>query len=1083
MRPVGSGTVLAVAALSFVAFSCLLTSCSGRSGADDAPEPAQALPLQPDAGTVLPVLDALAQPGKAAQYAGQGYFQVPILEQGVLLHASAGVSAEADGVHFSASDNSAWAIFGIHGFDDDSFPGEVDSEASVVSGDYSLGASRFESGRWEFGGPYTQSAKFSLPDSAAHSDPRLYTSPRSYFYVAVVASPGSQLILSGLQLGVDGGRDAPDSFVYLNAYSGDAGIQLFWDNPEGSENPDFAGFAVERALWPGTEFVEIQGLMPETHYLDTNALINSHYRYRLRQEDFSGNASHSVSISLVHTSGDLPPVPQIDFPGGPLYGAQTVTFDMSGSFDPDGDAITEYNLSFDLPPRSGGVPPYTGTNSSTSILMQPGCYIGRYIITANGKQSVNRFYLKVYPQWQADAILVDAADTQDWRMQDSHSIYYPAMDALATCFRDPLVPGVGLLLQLRDGSRELYQLPAPNISVDYISEPVIWNGMLAFAVLDAQYGFIAAFDGQTFQWLDKLLGQITTDMCDPVVDGNGDLQLCYMDEFDPGLWQLIAEQVGNSKSKLTIMPLASRQGPIDVEWNAQALEYDMVYADNAGTFINRYQPGTGILDVQLIGAALPERIDLEIDQASGTPGMLLRLTGVSYYTQYDIATKQLLSPEEISPELLTMQAMDLAIVDTDPTVFLGSMLAPSGLYRRNGGFWNRTEANWASLSGRHSSMAAWPDGSLRIVDGDLNFLTHLVDIRPDNSINDQGSVPGCEVQGRDLNAVAGSDGLHAYWIGTGQDLHYVDHEDGSGWNRAADAGNSEAIEIMADATGQIYLTASSGTTSVLVQWNGNSWDLLTFRDIINNTRPWLCMQSRAPGVNWWSQDSTVFPSKMNYHFNNDGNGLQLASSTLNSIAIQEGAALWNGNFAPSIVILGNSGSSILRLGFLDQSRKEVSHVLDYTYTATPGSIVQGRQLDAVMGKDSRFGSVQEVYWVAIGSGQNNATRILARSDNVNTDILQLSTFTSIRGSGWAGFQQTVSAAEAWGITEVGLVDQFSGPYAELDWDDYGEFEMLPLPPIDFANTNMHEQVVGNDGRWHILYRDMRDGGIYVISTS
>ena len=40
-----------------------------------------------------------------------------------------------------------------------------------------------------------------------------------------------------------------------------------------------------------------------------------------------------------------------------------------------------------------------------------------------------------------------------------------------------------------------------------------------------------------------------------------------------------------------------------------------------------------------------------------------------------------------------------------------------------------------------------------------------------------------------------------------------------------------------------------------------------------------------------------------------------------------------------------------------------------------------------------------------------------------------------------------------------------------------------LPPIDFANTNMHELVVGNDGRWHLLYHDLQDGGIWCISTT
>src|SRR5690606_13599384 len=71
------------------------------------------------------------------------------------------------------------------------------------------------------------------------------------------------------------------------------------------------------------------------------------YMYRVRCWDTAGNNAVSMAVIATRVVGDqAAPVCVVDMPRGPLYGPVEVSFDLTGSYDNDGDAITDYYFDF-----------------------------------------------------------------------------------------------------------------------------------------------------------------------------------------------------------------------------------------------------------------------------------------------------------------------------------------------------------------------------------------------------------------------------------------------------------------------------------------------------------------------------------------------------------------------------------------------------------------------------------------------------------------------------------------------------------------------------------------------------------------
>jgi hypothetical protein len=85
------------------------------------------------------------------------------------------------------------------------------------------------------------------------------------------------------------------------------------------------------------------------------------------------------------------------------------------------------------------------------------------------------------------------------------------------------------------------------------------------------------------------------------------------------------------------------------------------------------------------------------------------------------------------------------------------------------------------------------------------------------------------------------------------------------------------------------------------------------------------------------------------------------------------------------------------------------------------------------------------------------------------------------------YRYTVAGGQAQGETAVGVANSIAGGDLYLEWSDYGKWEALPPPPPDknYGSDRFMSQAqlcVGRDGRWHLIYKDIRHDALYIRST-
>jgi hypothetical protein len=1033
----------------------------------------------------LPGLADLPEPDRAAKVAGPGWYQVPVLEQGVMKArgGSGSVSHGPNGKFFTTAGDATWAIFGVYGFDGDMQPNAVMAETLDLSGNYYVGVSHYASGRWEFGGPYSSDETYEYAHAGPFSDASQYVSDKSYHYIAIVLEDGGEMTLSGIQLGVDGGDNAPLIAPYLEISNGDSALALYWSPCPSHNSPDFAGYSVERADWPSNNYMEISPLSKNVFFVDTDILPLIKYRYRLRVEDFNGNFAYGPSYIGLQLPGDNRPIPVLQIPAGPLHGAQTVTFDMSGSFDPDGDPIDEYRLSFDTGNLSSGILPLVTIDDIADIDLQPGCYSIRLTVTANAVSSHSFWQLKVYPEWNPQSSLVASPNKDSWRMEHTRSIFHPGRDSIITFYVDKLGPGLGAMELQADGGRELFHLPFIIGEPRWISEPVIWNDRVYIAVKDSNFNMLYYFDESGLHWEPGFFGSGSYEQLDLVVGFDNTLRICFLNEFNPGEWRIVALDANSPLSAVEVMPLSNSEGWFDVEWNEEAGTYDTIYTSVGSIRWHRTDEEGAIAGQQLIAAGVFSFLEMDVEPQSGNLSLLALSGGLYTYYEYDNDLASWSPLEAIDALGVNGDTADMIIADSNPTVFFGKAGSQSNLYRRNGGSWDATEADWTLLSGYHCALAAWPDGAVNIADGAIGGPMFLLDMQPDGSHGAPYVLDATSYMGQDLNAVAGNAGLQAYWRGDAGSYHYLADAGGSNWLPGLDLGQADAIDLMADAQGDVYISHTVGNFAELRRWTGAVWILESGWFRWGEHHPFLAAQKNALGAQWKGHDNSVLPAQIRYMHDDDDTVILPDFFTLDDPQIMEGVSLWTADGLISCVTATDAGVEAGRVGFLNQDTSAFSQLFDAETANGDVSWTRGRQLDGanyIHGENQ----LRSVFWSGFQAGGGvGCSRITGQVYHDNFNVEDTAALESYQFEGNASMLSTVSAAQAWGLTAVGICDQFAGASATLEWSNFGEFEELGLPPLDFARTSMHELVVGVDGRWHILYRDADDGGIYAISTT
>ncbi|MCB1215918.1 hypothetical protein KDL44_00895 [bacterium] len=1071
--------------LLFCLLALLLSSCGGggsdslTSSLDAQARPQQAADSLPEISG-MPALEGLPEPDRLASISGPGYFQVPILEQGVMLARDGAVVSGAAGVELDGSAGPAWVMFGVYGFDGDNQPNALMAEFEDLQGSYNLGVTHYASGRWEWSDALSGDEEYEYEHVAQYTVADQYVSERGYHYITVLVPEGSSMTLTGLQLGVDGGANAPVCPQFFEVSGGDAGLHFWWNPSPDHDDPDFAGYTMQRALWPGTDFQDVGPLAHQNFYHDATAAEGTKYRYRVRVEDVSGNTSWGSSSPIQIFPGDNVPVPSIEMPQGPLYGAQLVNFDLSGCYDPNGDAITEYRVSFDGGGGTSGIMPVTSPDPLISVYLQPGCY---HVRAAAKSAFYGQFVtktLKVYPAWQQDIQLVAEPGPGQWRMQQSRSIYWPEGDAIVTFFHDYLGPGLGAMVQHADGSREILQQPYYLYEIEWISEPVIWEGLPYVATVSDGAIILASLDESGLHWQGGT-GYTSFDNIDLVVDGEGELRICQLNEYNPGDFEILAVNAANPLDYYTLEFMSNSDGPFDVEWNPVFGGFELIYTTIGSIHWNRTDEEGGLVDNGFVGAGIFDSLDMEL-HADGSPGVMGPSGGSFVYFEYDESGASWSGPEVIEPAGLNTKSGDLVYNGTDMAAFFGLVAGQSSLYRRNGGSWDPQTVDWALLSGQHVAIASWPDGRVNIIDGTLGGALFISDFNDDGSHPSPYEIPSVSWDGLDLSAVAGSDGIHAVWGSDNGALHFIADPDGTNWTASTGFISSDALDLMADREGKVFVSNTHGATADLFSWFGGAWLIEGSSPRWGNSLPYLAAQRNAPGGQYIVHDDTPATPVLR-HMHDDGGGfLVFDSYDFDNIRIDEGVSLYNSgliSFVRGNEILGSSGL----VGFISSDDHSFAHIKHGQNFFGNLDLTRGRRLDAC-NYASGPSDIDSACWInGANDGGPGITRFTGKCFNSKFNLENTTFIEDGPLENGANLLHTVSAAEAWGFTAVAISDQFGDGGGQLEWSNYGDFESLPLPAVDMENTMMHELVVGLDGRWHLLFRDRRDGAIYVISTT
>ena len=1078
-----TGRTSVLFALLLLGFCC---ACgSGQGNIDTRMDAAIQLDAAPTTNPALslPPLDSLPEPGKAASLSGPGWFPVPILEQGVMSARGGGgtVKLTLDGLSFQGAGDATWAIFGVYGFDGDNQPTSIQLESSNLDGTYYVGVSSYADGRWEFAGPFSSDEPYEYKNASAYSDPEIYVSGKGYHYIAVVLEGSDSMTLNGIQLGVDGGDNAPVAPLYFETSIGSAGMHFWWNPSPDHNDPDFAGYVMERALWPGTDFVGLVDPSRQTYFHDGTADPALKYRYRLRAEDVSGNSSWGISSTIFGHSGDNHPVPVLDMPSGPLYGAQMVTFDLSGSYDPDGEAMTEYTIKFDNSNGLSGIAPLVSIDPMISILLQPGCYSVRASAKSSTYSQAIMDTLKVYPVWQQSPQLVAAPGTGQWRMQRNRSIYWPQQDSIVTFYNDYLGPGLGALVQHADGSREFLQVPYYLYEIDWISEPVIWQGRPYVGIVSGGAILLADIGPGGLEWSGGI-SYTSFDNIDLVVDGEGQLRICTLNEYNPGDFEILAINAANPEDFYTLEDKSNSDGPFDVEWNPELGGFELVFTTIGSLHWNRTDEEGGLAGTGFVGAGIYDSVDVEL-HPDGSPAVMGPAGGSFTYFSYDETGGTWSAPEVIEPLGVNGKVGDLIYDGNGMAAFFGKVAGQSSLYRRNGGSWDPQTVDWALLSGQHCAIALWPDGRVNIIDGTVGGALFISDFNSDGSHPAPLEIPSVAWQGLDLNAIAGADGIHAVWRDDNGAQHYIADVNGTNWTSAAGFASSDALELMADSNGKVFIGNTHGSTADLFSWFGGAWLIEGSSNRWGSSLPYLAAQRDAPGGQFMVHDDVPVPPALQ-HMHDDGGGfLVFDTYDFDSVRIDEGSSLYTPGGLISFVrgdeIFGSEGL----VGFIANDDHSFSHQFHADNYFGNVDLTRGRRMDA-----SNYivdgGATHSAFWTTgREGGLPGITRFSGQAYNgkFNVDATQAITDPLVEGAGQG--LHTVSAATAWGYTALAIGDQFRAGGGWLEWSNFGDFESLPLPPLDMQSSCMHELVVGLNGRWHVLYRDKRDGAIYVISTS
>lgn len=1062
----------------------LCCACGGHPGAQ-APAgggTAIAQPQHPLAGN-LPALDLLPMPARRASLSGPGWYAIELAD----MAGASGAVLNGASIELQGAAPLSYVLYGVWGFDGDNGPTSLRVSAGSVAGAYYVAFSDYKNGNWAFAGPFTGSAETSGPEMDQHATVNDFVSRHGVCYVALVIAPSATLLLDKLELGVHGGIRGPRPPQQLSAIVQDGMARLDWVHALDANSPDFNGYLVERAPALTGEFEPRHTTPLRTDYfLDSAPAGAETWRYRVCSVDASGNRSPWIeALSAPPPDFMLGVVAQLSAPHGPLFGPATVNFDLSGSQALEGQPFTRYEIAI-----AHGPVYESFDNPVLPVTLQPGCYtitgtVEGSIPDLTSVDSTTRTLL-VLPRWrQAPVVVRGAAQPSGLalaRLERMRGCLLTGGDAVLLGY-DPTMAGLGLWRGQPGAPPQLARLPGAPVAASGEPAQLGQQAYFPLAASDSLY-LLRVGSGQPEVTLELARQPYNAAVASAV--HNTEAWLLHS-SYDAALsrWSLNWAAVSGGRG-LILDDTGGEVRALDAVYVPGAAAIDVVYSDQDSTDWLRWDPvALSVVASATLSGAGAEALDLELHPATGRPVLAYSISYVHYYRELD--DLEAWGPEQaIDSSVVNFTPLDLAV--DEGVLYACFATWPEGTTRRykyDAGAWSNV--NTVSFSGDDGYQVALlplpgDPGSL-VADVDnagTVFLAKLTEGAPDEVLWQIGATDG---QGFELHAAAGTDGLHAVWRCERENRvrHYLSADGGASWSDA-DPGLGLALgvrdlDLSATTEGNIYLSLQDGMYSYLLAWDAGAQGFSLRKSFYNSGehRPYLSHSSS--GTMWHAYEGEA--STMHYY----------AGAAVDTPVVLATTPVWDGvvnnSFDqpgwvrfPALVVQGQIGAgSLPRLGLLGFGAADSTFI---TAVADPelllGPAVRGRTLaTTTYSSGLPGGGMRTAYFATYGAAADALRYELAPGADP-----QLSALGMAAGGG-TDARRTVSAALAQGLTGVVLLSSLDGSLQLCQWSNFGQWQELPRPP-GLQRAFSPELIVGEDGRWHILYKDWRSDELLCWST-
>ena len=1078
----------------------VLAGCGGSHGltgvsADPAagPQPAAGDAAQPAVAGGLPELSKLAGGQRSVSFAGPGYYPV----DPVHTVASANTSLlGASQLHLSSGLTQAYAVYGVAGFDGDNFPTSLKVTVINVTGQYYVGFSDYVKGTWNIQGPFNGSAEVQIPNLSLYTSPTAYMSSAKVHYFTILADTGADFVISGLQQGVDGGARGPAAPASGRVAGGDAGVTVTWLPSLGQWDPDFAGYKLQRApLLLGNYADSSPDVLTITDYFDGTAQAGTSYRWRIAAIDVNGNLSvWTPFLGGGDVGVNLPPIVKCSIPQGRLYGPRDVTFDFTGTVDPENDPITEYDILL-----GGSATPISSATPLITVTLQPGCYP---IIAAAkaGSTGFIQLALKLYPQWASTPVVVREPDlntTSAAAALGFMRLFVDAADQRAYTFAyDFTRQEYCVIIQGVEHTFPGYAFPVSS------GEPFKSGGTIYYPVITSHTVLLLSWtpgagsdgSGQLTQVYPNnvfVFNSLQADFVAAAPDANGHIWVFYARD-DSGNLNLYAQQADGPSAPTELVHNILTISALDAVYNPGSGLIELAYSNPGGLQVSQFDPvavsvgvwtildllGVKELDLELVpGINQPAAIYMESLPAA--PYLYSERSGLvwSAAVQVDIsATNE--RPVDMAIANGTAYAL-FALSDNQGRLY---SLSTSGATVRN------TPATFSTFGGEFSLqpgvgdtlVAAWRESSGKTIYSMLNS---------DGTDSDAGHWDATEGQGLMITGAATSDGLHAMWYSLLEAVahHMVSADGGQTWSPQSDTPNIIWLTLGSNSLGDLYLSYYDdiGNKNRLRVWDpiGVTWVDQGQDSDSNNARvhPLLAASPLSKDITWIRYDTTA--TNIAVSMGNTGVfGASNFTSTL--MPLWDGAAV-PGDFSTQFYALTVGGGPTPDGGLV--AHYEGAGEPKGLY-ASPGNapndlltpeLTAGNNFAAALYNNQNIaflGGGPSVFYAT--HGQSLAPIRFQRGLDPESVQLPLP-------AAWNEFYQrdlrrTVSASTVGGGTAVAIFASLDGREHYMEWSNFGAFEQLDLPPL--SDGIRPTIFAGQDGRWHLLYKDPETDRIMCLST-